>query len=433
MEKVEVVVVGAGLAGLAAAYVLADAGVEVLVVERGDYPGSKNVTGGRLYLEPVRPYLPDLSVERGAPFERRVIKERLTMMAPQASITVELNSNRFRKEPPYSFTVLRATFDQWLAEKVSEKGALVVPGYKVDDVLMDAPRGRVVGIRSSEAEVQADVVVAADGILSFIAEKAGLRKRHDPRNFAVGVKEVIELPAEKIQDRFGLQEGEGAAQLFFGAITDGMMGGGFLYTNRQSLSLGLVLGLHDLMAKQPAVQPHDLMEAFKTRPEIQVLIAGGHPVEYSAHTIPEGGLRGIPRLVADGIVVVGDAAGLALNQAVTVRGMDMALASGVLAARAILRAREKNDFTAASLAYYEQALKDSFVCKDITTFRSMPEILSNPRLFGEYPQIACDLLEEMLWVGESPKEKMSSTALQIIRKKLLQRAVLGDLWKMRKI
>jgi hypothetical protein len=63
----------------------------------------------------------------------------------------------------------------------------------------------------------------------------------------------------------------------------------------------------------------------------------------------------------------------------------------------------------------------------------MPEILSNPRLFGEYPQVACDLLEEMLWVGASPKEKMSSTALQIIRKKLLQRAVLGDLWKMRKI
>jgi electron transfer flavoprotein-quinone oxidoreductase len=435
MEKVEVVVVGAGLAGLATAYVLAEAGVEVLVVERGDYAGSKNVTGGRLYLEPVRPYLPD--VWDGAPFERRVVKERLTLMAPQASITVELSSNSFKKEPPYSFTVLRATFDQWLAEKVGEKGALVVPGYKVDDVLME--NGRVVGIRSSEAEVQADVVVAADGILSFIAEKAGLRKRHDPRNFAVGVKEVIELPAEKIQDRFGLQEGEGAAQLFFGSITDGMMGGGFLYTNRQSLSLGLVIGIHDLMAEQPSPggdllsQPHDLMEAFKARPEIQVLIAGGHPVEYSAHTIPEGGLRGIPKLVADGIVVVGDAAGLALNQAVTVRGMDMALVSGVLAARAILHAREKNDFSAASLAHYEHALKDSFVYKDITTFQSMPEFLSNPRLFNEYPQVACDLLEQIMWVGASPKEKISDTALRTTRRKLLKRAVIGDLWKMSKI
>ena len=429
MEKVEVVVVGAGLAGLATAYVLAQAGVEVLVVERGDYPGSKNVTGGRLYLEPVRPYLPDLW--EAAPFERRVVKERLTMMAPQASLTVELDSDHFKQGPAHSFTVLRATFDQWLAERAGKQGALIVPGYKVDDVLME--HGRVVGIRSSDAEVQANVVVAADGILSFIAEKAGLRERHDPRHLAVGVKEVIELSAEKIQDRFGLQEGEGAAQLFFGSITDGMMGGGFVYTNRQSLSLGLVIGIHDLMEKKPPAQPHDLMEAFKARPEIQALVAGGHPVEYSAHTIPEGGLRGIPRLVGDGIVVVGDAAGLALNQAVTVRGMDMALISGVLAAHAILRARELGDYSAATLAHYEQALKDSPVYKDITTFQHMPEILSNPRLFSEYPQAACDLLEQIMWIGASPKEKMSGTALRTIRSRFLKPAVIGDLLRMTKI
>lgn len=429
MEKVEVVVVGAGLAGLATAYVLAQAGVEVLVVERGDYPGSKNVTGGRLYLEPVRPYLPDLW--EAAPFERRVVKERLTMMAPQASLTVELTGDRFKQGPAHSFTVLRATFDQWLAERTGEQGALVVPGYKVDDLLME--HGRVVGIRSSEAEVQANVVVAADGILSFIAEKAGLRKRHDPRHFALGVKEVIELPAEKIQDRFGLQEGEGAAQLFFGSITDGRMGGGFVYTNRQSLSLGLVIGIHDLMENKPPVQPHDLMEAFKARPEIQSLVADGHPVEYSAHTIPEGGLRGIPGLVGDGIVVVGDAAGLALNQAVTVRGMDMALISGALAARAILRARERNDYSAATLAQYEQSLQDSPVYKDMVTFQHMPEILSNPRLYREYPQAACDLLEQILWIGASPKEKMSGTALRMVRAQFLKPAVIGDLLRLSKI
>jgi electron transfer flavoprotein-quinone oxidoreductase len=429
MEQVEVVVVGAGLAGLATAYVLAEAGVEALVVERGDYAGSKNVTGGRLYLEPVRPYLPDLW--DAAPFERRVVKERLTMMAPQSSLTVELNSNSFKKEPPYSVTVLRATFDQWLAEKVGEKGAMVVPGYKVDDVIME--NDRAIGIRSADAEIQANVVVAADGILSFIAEKAGLRQRHDPRNFAVGVKEVIELPEEKIQDRFGLQEGQGAAQLFFGSITEGMLGGGFLYTNRKSLSLGLVLGIHALMEKKPTVQPHDLFEAFKARPEIQALVAGGNPVEYSAHTIPEGGLRNIPKLTADGIVVVGDAAGLALNQAVTVRGMDMALVSGVLAARTILQAREKNDYSAAALAGYEQALKESFVYKDISTFRHMGEVLANPRLFNEYPQIACDLFEQILWIGATPKEKMSSTALRAVTQKLLKPEIMGDVWGMRKV
>ena len=328
MEKVEVVIVGAGLAGLAAAYVLADAGVEVLVVERGDYPGSKNVTGGRLYLEPVRAYLPELF--DGAPLERQVVKERLTALASSSSITVELTSDRFKGDRAHSATVLRATFDQWLAEKASEKGAFIIPGYKVDDLWFE--EGRVAGIRSNEDVVQANAVIAADGALSFIAEKAGLRKRRDPANFALGVKEVIELPAEKIQDRFGVRAGEGVAQLFFGAITQGMTGGGFLYTNQNSLSLGLVIGIHDLMYKTPALHPHDLLEAFKARPEIEVLIAGGQSVEYSAHGIPEGGLKAMPKLYADGILAAGDAAGLCLNQGVTLRGMDLAMVSGILAA-----------------------------------------------------------------------------------------------------
>ncbi|HSQ38375.1 MAG TPA: FAD-dependent monooxygenase [Acidimicrobiia bacterium] len=428
MEKVEVAVVGGGPAGLAAACVLAEAGVEVLVVERGDYSGSKNVTGGRLYLEPVRAVLPDLWED--APFERLVVKERLTMMAPGSSLTIELESGRFRGRPPHSATVLRATFDQWLAEKAGEKGAVVVPGYQVDDLLMEG--GRVTGIRSADAEVQADVVVAADGVLSFVAEKAGLRPRHDPRHLALGVKEVIELPEEKIQDRFGLQPDEGAAQLFFGSITAGMFGGGFLYTNRRSLSLGLVIGTHALMEHQPPVPPHDLMEAFRARPEVAALIAGGQPVEYSAHSIPEGGPAAMPRLVTDGMVVVGDAAGLALNQAVTVRGMDMALVSGVLAARAILAAREANDFSAAGLASYEETLKASSVYQDLATFQHVPEVLSNPRLFEEYPQVACELFEQIMWTGAEPKEKMSRTALRTVRR-LMRPRYLGDLWKMRKI
>jgi electron transfer flavoprotein-quinone oxidoreductase len=428
MEKVEVVVVGGGLAGLAAACVLAEAGAEVLVVERGDYSGSKNVTGGRLYLEPVRALLPDLWDD--APFERFVVKERLTMMAPESSLTVELDGGRFRGQPPHSATVLRATFDQWLAEKVGEKGAVVVPGYKVDDLLMED--GRVVGIRSADAEVQADVVVAADGVLSFVAEKAGLRGRPDPRHMALGIKEVIELPEQTIRDRFGLQGEEGAAQLFFGSITAGMFGGGFLYTNRRSLSLGLVIGTHALMEKTPPVQPHDLMEAFKARLEVEALIAGGQPVEYSAHSIPEGGPAAMPPLVTDGMVVVGDAAGLALNQGVTVRGMDLALVSGVLAARAILAAREQGDFSAAGLASYEQELKKSAVYRDFATFRHVPEVLSNPRLFEEYPQVACGLFEQIMWTGAEPKQKMSATALRAVRKFLRPR-YLGDLWKMRKI
>jgi electron transfer flavoprotein-quinone oxidoreductase len=429
MEKVEVVVVGAGVAGLAAAMVLAEAGVEVLVVERGDYPGSKNVTGGRLYLEPVRPYLPDLWDE--APLERGVVKERLTMVSPSASTTVEVSSERFRQPHCPSYTLLHSTFDRWLADQAAERGAFIIPGYKVDDLLVED--GQVVGIVSAGDEIRADAVVAADGVLSFMAEKAGLRAKLEAKDYAVAAKEVVELPSRTIEERFGVEEGEGVAQLLFGSLTEGMFGGGFLYTNRESLSLGLVIAIHDLMAQDPPVSPHDLLEKFKSRPEIKPLIAGGNPVEYSAHIIPEGGFHALPRLVTDGLVVVGDAAGLALNMGITVRGLDFALASGVMAARTLLRARDQADFSGASLAHYETKLQDSFVWKDLQTFRNMPKFLSNPRIRNIYPPVVCDLLEQLLWIGEEPKEKLSATMLRSARQNLLGVDVLKDLLSLRTV
>jgi electron transfer flavoprotein-quinone oxidoreductase len=429
MEKVEVVVVGAGVAGLAAAMVLADAGVEVLVVERGDYPGSKNVTGGRLYLEPVRPYLSDLW--DSAPLERRVVKERLTMVSPSASTTVEVSSERLRQAPYPSYTLLHATFDRWLADQAAERGALIIPGYKVDDLVRQD--GQVVGIVSAGDEIRADAIVAADGALSFMAEKAGLRPALAAKDYAVAAKEVIELPSQTIEERFGLEEGEGAAQLLFGSLTQGMFGGGFLYTNRESLSLGLVVGIHDLVEKEPPVTLNDLLEIFKARPEIKPLIKGGHPVEYSAHVIPEGGFRALPRMVTGGLVVVGDAAGLALNMGVTVRGLDFALASGVMAARALLHAREQGDFSAASLAYYETLLRDSFVWRDLKTFQHMPHFLANPRLHDFYPSVIGQLLGQILWIGQEPKERLSATVLRTARQHLLRVDVLKDLLGIRKI
>jgi electron transfer flavoprotein-quinone oxidoreductase len=437
VEKVEFVVVGAGLSGLAAAMVLAEAGAEVLVVERGDYPGSKNVTGGRLYLGPIRSYLPDLWQD--APLERRVVKERLTMMAPNSSITVELSSERFRRPPHPSYTLLHANFDRWFADQASARGAMVISGYKVDDLLQRD--GKVIGIVSSGDEIHADAVVAADGALSFMTEKAGLHKPRAAKHYAVAAKEVIEFPPSVIEHRFGLENDEGAAQLFFGSLTQGIHGGGFLYTNQESLSLGLVLAIQDLMGKsssdpndgQPSLSPNHLLETFKDRSEIRPMIADGHTVEYSAHIIPEGGFRTMPRLVTDGMLVIGDAAGLTLNMGVTVRGMDFALASGAMAARALLRARERADFSSASLSYYTTLLKESFVWQDLRAFQNMPDFLANPRLYERYPSIACDLLEQIMWVGEGPKEKFSTTVLRTIRQNLLRTSVLRDLLMMRKI
>jgi electron transfer flavoprotein-quinone oxidoreductase len=414
VDKVEVVVVGGGLAGLTTALVLAEAGVEVLVVERGDYPGSKNVSGGRLYLEPVRPYLP-AELWDDAPFERHVIRERVTVVSAESSASVELMGDRFRRER-HSYTLLRAPFDRWLADQAAARGALIVPGYKVDGLLVEGKR--VMGVRSGEADVQADVVVAAEGALGFLAREAGLSVGWDPGNYALGLKEVVELPAEKIEERFGLEKGQGAAQLFFGSLTGGMLGGGFLYTNRESLSLGLVVGIRDLMKqgdRGSPIQPHDMLEAFKSRPEIRPLIQGGHSVEYSAHALLEGGLRTVGKLHRDGMLVVGDAAGLSQNLGITVRGMDFALASGAMAAQTIVNARRAGDFSATTLAHYDRALRESFVMRDLETFRNLPAFLENPRLFKVYPKLATGLLEELFWIGGRPKERFSRTIVRALR------------------
>jgi electron transfer flavoprotein-quinone oxidoreductase len=259
-----------------------------------------------------------------------------------------------------------------------------------------------------------------------MAEKAGLRQEQEPKHYAVSIKEVIELPRQTIEDRFNLEGDQGLAQLFFGALTQGMMGGGFLYTNLESISLGLVVGIEALMEKEPKLEVHQMIEDFKQRPEIRVLIEGGEVAEYSAHVITEGGIHAMPKLFGDGILVVGDAAGFGLNMLMTVRGMEYALASGAMAAQAIKRARKQNDFSAATLSHYEQLVKDSFIYKELQTFSNVLSFMENPRLFNLYPQVFCGLFEKLMWIDEQPKQKMSTTILQELRGNLLNMDTVRD-------
>jgi electron transfer flavoprotein-quinone oxidoreductase len=242
-----------------------------------------------------------------------------------------------------------------------------------------------------------------------MAEKAGLRPPGSSHEYAVGFKEVIELSSQAIDERFGLKPGEGAAQLFLGDLTKGRFGGGFLYTNRSSLSLGVVLRIKDLAEGIPLKEAPLFLDEFKERPEIALLIGGGEMVEYSAHLISEAGYAGLIRPFADGFVVAGDAASFSLNVGLTVRGMEFAIASGVLAARAVKQAREKKDFSATGLSVYQTLLENSFILKDLKTFQQAPTFLDNPRLFQHYPQLAGDLLQSLFTIGSEPKRKFSKT------------------------
>ncbi|HHY60784.1 MAG TPA: FAD-dependent oxidoreductase [Clostridia bacterium] len=409
-ERFDVIVVGAGVAGATAGYVLAQAGLEVVIIERGNYAGSKNMTGGRLYGHSLEKIIPNFAAE--APVERKVTKERVSLLTGDGAVTLDFYAGALGDQPHASYTVLRGVFDQWLAGKAEEAGAVLATGVRVDELLLED--GKVVGVKAGEDVLEADVVILADGVNSLLAQQAGLRKELQPQNVAVGVKEVIELPEKVIEDRFNLNGDEGLSWLFAGACTGGIIGGGFLYTNKSSLSLGLVCTLSDIGRAEKTLP--EMLEEFKQHPLIQPLIQGGKLIEYSAHLVPEGGLHMMPKLCGDGVLVVGDAAGFVINTGYMVRGMDLAIASAEAAAQAVIRAKEKGDFTAQGLSSYQQLLEQSFVLQDLRLYQKAPEFMNNRRIFNDYPALAVSLLTDVFKVDGSPSKSLWTKVNQAVKR-----------------
>ena len=415
MEKVECIVVGGGLAGLAAAYGLARDGVEVMVLERGNYAGAKNVTGGRLYVRPLQRIYPELWEE--APFERPVTRELITMLGDGAATTVELASERLAGPAPQSYTVQRARLDQFLADKATEAGAMIVTDMQADELLRDGDR--VIGVRAGDDEVGAEVTIVAEGVLGLTSGAAGLREKPQAADHAVGFKEVIELPAGVIEDRWRLNEGEGAAQLFMGEVTRGMTGGGFLYTNRTSIALGCVVAMEQLRTRGDGLEAWQLLDEFKENAQIKPLVRGGELAEYSAHAVFEGGLDKLPRPYGAGYLLAGEAAGFALNALVTVRGMDLAIAAA--------------DSSAATLAVYERFLRETFVTAAMEAGRGVPQAIENRRLFSEYPGAVGRFLEGFFTVDGDSAATLLRTGLRGARREFLKVETLKDLWSLRKV
>src|SRR5207245_10976428 len=233
----EVAVVGAGPAGSAAAITLAREGVQVLLVKRGTFPGSKNVFGGRIYSYALKRLLGDQW--KDAPVERFIRKEGITFMTVDSSFSIEYEA----KDPKGSFTAVRAKFDKWLAEQAEKVGASLITDSRVDDLVIEG--GRVKGIIAGQDKIPTDAVIACDGTTTSHARRAGRATMLDAEEVSMGMKDVVELPAERIEERFGLEPGEGAAHVFVGDCSGGLRGGGFLYTNKDSLALGMVVGADD--------------------------------------------------------------------------------------------------------------------------------------------------------------------------------------------
>lgn len=416
MEKFDAVVVGAGPAGSACAYSLASSGLQVLMLERGKYPGSKNVFGGRIYPYALKELIPDY--EKDAPIGRRVAKEGVTFMTEKSSVSITFASSQ-----AYSFTAIRSKFDRWLADKAVEKGAMLFPETKVDDLIVENDTVR--GIKAGSDNVLADVVIDCEGITATLAKKAGLRNNIAPEHVSVGMKDVIELPQNVIEERFGLSKGEGFAGVYVGYASNWLRGGAFIYTNTESISIGVVVKAVDLI--EAKVEAPTIFESFKQHPTIMKLLKGGKTVEYSAHTIPETGLAMMPKLYKNGMLVCGDAAGFIINNGYTFRGVDLAIASGMAAADAVKKAEEKNDFSESSLSYYVNALEERKVLADMKTFSKGPKYMENKRLYTAYPKVICEILEEMYGIKSAGTRKVRKIAMEKMKGKVSLLAVIKDM------
>jgi electron transfer flavoprotein-quinone oxidoreductase len=426
MEKFDAIVVGAGPAGCTAAYTMAKTGIKVLVFERGKYAGAKNMWGGAFFGPLMHELFPNFWKE--APVERFINRHVISFLTPEDSLSLDFKTSRFASFPHNGFITLRAKFDRWLARKAEEAGALVVTSLEVDDLLFEG--NKIKGVKVGKEEFPVDVVVVAEGANSLLAQKAGLRKEYSPRDMKQGVKEVIRLPRETIEARFNLQGEEGVAMEFVGACTRGLPGGGFLYTNRDSLSLGIVVQLEALLKSQ--IKASDLIEDFKNHPTIREWIQGGETLEYSAHLIPVSGLKMMPRLFTDGMLVTGDAAAFVLGTGFILEGANLAMASGIAAGETVIQAKEEKDFSAITLRRYEDLLKKRFVLKDLHTFRAAPNFLENERIYRAYPQWACETAWKIFRNDGKPRSKTFQIVKETMKSKLSFWNLVTDALKARK-
>ncbi|MGD0675171.1 MAG: FAD-binding protein [Polyangiaceae bacterium] len=429
-ERFDAIVVGAGPAGNAAAYTMAKGGLNVLQLERGEYPGSKNVQGAILYADSLEKIIPDFRED--APLERHVIEQRLWMLDDSSHMGVHYRSEDFNEDRPNRYTIIRAPFDKWFSRRVRQAGTALLCETTVTDLVKD-DSGRVIGVQTDREGglLLASVVVLGDGVNGLVGQRSGLRAELKPEAVALAVKEMHFLPQETIEHRFNLKENEGVVIEAMGTVTDGMVGMGFIYTNRESLSVGIGCLVSDFAEK--GVTPYALLEKFKAHPSIKPLLEGSEVKEYSAHLIPEGGYRSIPKLFGDGWVVVGDS-GHFVN-GIHREGSNLAMTTGQIAAETIIDLHRRGASpTKGNLADYKRRLDASFVMKDMKKYKDLPNFMHHNRhMVDLYPRLMSQASQTWFRVDGTDKLTKEKNIMSSFRKERKLTGLLGDAIKLARV
>ncbi len=414
-ERIEfdAVVVGAGLAGSAAAMVMAREGLDVALVERGKKPGGKNYFGGAIYTHAIEEVLPDF-MERRPKFERPVTEAGFWFLSQDGLTKMVTQGGKLAGEVPDAYTALRADFDLWWAEQAQEAGAFLIPKTTVVDFIRDSS-GQVKGVVTDRlaGEIYAPVIIVCEGVNNLLTQKLGLID-HDlePAHMALAFKQVVSVPAADINARFGLPDSDhGVAVSVLGDVSLGLPGMGFVYTNKKTLSVGLGMMLNTLAEYR--LRPYEVLQRYLEHPAIAPLVEGGQLLEYGGHLIPEGGWRDMPHLSTGGAMVTGDAA--AMVNALHWEGTNMAIISGKVAAETAVAAHERGDFSAQFMARYGERLRESFILQDLKQYRNFSRFLENhPEFMGTYPAFLNDALGGFFSAYGKPKRKLFNEIFQAL-------------------
>ncbi|MHA2167664.1 MAG: FAD-dependent oxidoreductase [Candidatus Hodarchaeales archaeon] len=393
-ENFDVIIVGAGPAGCSTAIRLMqkDPSLNVALIDRGKPIGSKNISGGVIWGQNLATIIPKWWEK--APIERKIIQKRVGFLTKNDSFTVELSFPEWAQDPPNAVSVLLSKFVNWFAKEAENHGVNVFEGITVDDLSKNSD-GRFNGIIQAGETFEANVIVIADGANSRLTLSSGIRKGMEKKHYGLGIKEILRLPEDVINERFNLEPMTGmASEYVIGSLPEGIRAGGFLYTNKDTLSIGTVSQIDTM--NNPAFPPLNILESYKKHPFIHKMIKESNSVEYSAHWVPEGGIQMLPRLYDSNVLIVGDAAGFVISNGIVIQGINYAISSGISAADTILHAHKLNDFSKKTLKNYEQQLKANLILKDMKTFKKIHTITRNPRLYSQYPELLVNIFKNML-------------------------------------
>lgn len=395
----DVVVVGAGRAGTAAAYKLATEGFDVALVERAKQPGMKNVTGGVLYGQIVDELVPEFPQD--APLERHVVEHNIKLLHEDAEVSIGYRDLALREEPNY--TLMLGKFDRWFVDRAVDEGVLFVPETTVTDVSQNEDHA-VVHTDRENGDLACHAVIGADGVNTTVGRKTGIQRTMRNEDMALSVKKVVDVGRNKINERFNLDSDEGAAYIYTGFPTGAPTIGYFIYTFDKYISVGAVGGLETLRwlgdeGYGDAGTPlYSLLEEFMQLDTVRPYVQGDDVEEYQGILVPEHSYDSLPERYGRRVALVGDAAGLVLNKGYTFRGLDYGIKSGLVAAESAMACDADGNWDAFGRRY-DDGLENSYVLQDMKQHRHLPRFLKNERMYGAYPGVAAETLRAMYSAG----------------------------------